>query len=529
LLGGLKLGETGAGLAAKMATSSTGITAGKLATGLGLAGSLLGFTQQWIDAIAGGGAAIQQGVENARREGERLGNLSGYAAGLLGMDADWVSEYGPIHAVHDGTPSQNRAEDTRIEAYQEAKREGYEAAQRLSDDEALAIVNEVLRYAQERGIHMFETRDPWEGLTNLTERVLPLMAKEMEAGTWQFRELPEPQSQGDAASSEPAETTQTAEQTRADTSGATAATPGQITATKVVLGQGDTLQMVAADALENAWHREPTAAEVAVYMTAIVAANLGALAAPPEPGFSGPVLVLPPVPADPAAAEAVAPAETDTADGGAAEPTEAAPAPTPTPEPTSAAEPTDMAIAPPTLPTDTEDAMDAPVAPTTEAEDDGEPTDAAVAPTAEPADAPDPTDTAPAPADAADTGSPSSVLPDNADVSTGAVDAAPSASPLPDDADVSTGAVDTGLMAASPLPDNADVATGTVGTDSGAGSAPPDDADVSTGDAAAGLRDDTTAALPDGSDPTTGALPAEPVAPPQDVDVQPVQDVEDGP
>jgi len=479
-LGGLKLGETGAGFAAKLAgkgaaASETAVTAGRLSTGLGIGASLLGFAAQWIDAIGGGGFAIQAGVDNARAEGELKGTLSGYAAGLLGMDAQWLIEYGPIHPVHDGTPSQDRAEDTRIEAYQEAKQEGFEAAQRLSDHDALNIVSEVLRYAQERGIHILESRDPWADLTNLVERVLPLMAEEMEAGTWQFRELPEPQADAGDSASEAGEPAQASSPSGAAEPAPTPA--ARSTGTEIILGDGVTLRTVAEGALEDAWHREPTPAEVAVYMTAVVAANLGALSAPADSSaFSGPVLVLPPVPADPAdEADDVPDAET---------------------------------------PTDGDDETDAPEAagPTTDAGDGAEPTDAAPAP------------------DAADAGAPASILPDNADASTGAVDAQPSTSPLPDAADVSTGAVDGGPTAGSPLPDNADVATGEVDSDSDESSPLPDGADVATGDADGGVRENSTAALPDGSDPDSGALPAEPVAlPPQEVDVQPVQDDGGGP
>ena len=331
VMGGLKVSGAVSDLGARVASNASQAGSGKLVAGLGASGALFGIGQQWWEAFAGGGKAIQEGVENAAREGKEWGIASGFAASLLAMRPDWVDQYGPIHAVHSGLPSQNRAEDSRIEAYKAGKAEGYAAGQALPNDTALAILSEALRYARERDVYQFGTRDQWEGWVNLVERVLPQMAREVRAGTWELKEAPEPSSEagetGQAVEKSPGTEGQTGEagqegaapqaaqapqapqagqagqaaqapQAAAGESGPSGNAAVNAGAT-VVLGAGDTIWSLAEGALMTAWGREPTGPEVTSYVPLLIAANLDRLLNPDaNQGFSGQVLVLPPVPKD---------------------------------------------------------------------------------------------------------------------------------------------------------------------------------------------------------------------------------------
>jgi hypothetical protein len=184
--GGISVLEHVTGLGSKLAALGSRAPVSVLAARLGAASTLLGFSSVWWEATVGGATAIQAGVEKQEREGKQAGFLRGFAASLIGMDQQSVASQlvrGP--GSGSGLPSQNRAEQAGIDAFNASLWEGYEAGQPLTDETAIAIVSEADRYATERNVYLSPNRDPEVALVEALATVLPMLRREMRAGTWE--------------------------------------------------------------------------------------------------------------------------------------------------------------------------------------------------------------------------------------------------------------------------------------------------------------------------------------------------------
>jgi hypothetical protein len=183
---GLSVLQNVAGLGSRLAQVGSRAPVSVLAARLGAASALLTVGSTWWGAFSGGGAAIQAGVEQREGEGKRDGFLRGFAAGLIGMDREsirWKLDLAPGSAA--GPESQERAADAYRDAYNASIWAGYDAAHRLSNAEAIAIVSEADRYATERDVYLSPSRDAEVALVDALVRVLPLLTDEIRAGTWQ--------------------------------------------------------------------------------------------------------------------------------------------------------------------------------------------------------------------------------------------------------------------------------------------------------------------------------------------------------
>lgn len=275
--GGLSVLENATGLGSVLAETGSRAPVSVLAARLGAASVLLNVASAWWEAFTGGGAAIQAGVEQREREGERDGFLRGYGASLIGMSQQSIeTKLALAPGTSESLPSQVRAYEAYKDAYYTGIRKGYEAAQQLPTETALAIVSEADRFATERHIYLSPNRDYEVALVDALKRVLPLLTSEVREGTWEASS-----EQLRAADQEPL-VSESEEEER-------------------VLDAGDDLWVIAADSLAEAWGRPPTEAETLSYWEAIVETNEGEQPGASSPGDfqPGSTITLPQAPPDP--------------------------------------------------------------------------------------------------------------------------------------------------------------------------------------------------------------------------------------